>query len=810
MKRKISTKIISLVLVLTLMFSLSATTIGAVSAKSVTTINDNDLHYVSIGDSMTNGYGFNGYDQGGQYGIEDQENFYGDGTYAEIFADYLTEKGYDVDHTKLASSALRAEDLYYLLGGLDKPTDDWFDEVEHYTGVADHEKLAAIYQKAVKDADIITLGIGNASFGAFLMSRFTGLVGVMGSAPEENIYKLDESLLNELDAEQKAIVLEVYADALEYISDYIPADVAEQYPVADAAELLAYTTANFLLGFKGSLEKIVELNNDAEIIIIGLMNTTYGLNLTIGDEKIPVGDFMDTLFATLNAYMAGVATLLQVNGAVAKNQIVNMKADLIAELGKIEDAAKAEVEVVTNAANVELAVLEAELVKATGAAKARIELAIANVKADLADALVEINNKADFDSTAVLEDLSAQIGDALASVGSLANSSLDAYIDAEIASLHAATNVATEALMSAAATGTAILGALVAKATEQAIADAAVEIAAIGADLAVVIAEINEKLAADIAAVEANINYSVENVQAYIDGLKAEAQAKIAAFEAEAAAQIAIIESALELMTEDGKVQHAIAKIALEKAIVTLKAQANKQIDTLKAQIATADLVMKAEIENAIAAEYAALAADIAAAEAAYDAKMLALYAEEQAFEAYVFAEIAKIEAELDAALVEAASELQASIDALLYLATPELEVLENGIYAEIAAAKAELAAKVAEINVAAQDKITAVKLQAEAEIDKVAAELGSKTSNNTFYYVEHTNPEFICQVFDDMCEAGWDENDETIKEIGLSVDTVRGRTAKAYNDSLRYVLSEALGMDLPKVTLLLLLYINK
>ena len=313
--RQISFKLVSLVMVLAILFSVSATTISA-AAQSIEhdhTEENKEINYVSIGDSMTNGYGFTGYEQGSDNldFIGGGEGIYGKDSYPMLFEQYLKDKGYDVEHTKLASSALRAEDLYYLLGGLEQPTDDWFEEVNHYTNCDDDAALQQHFQNAVVDADIITLGVGNASFGAFLISRLTGIIGVMGDTPDENIYKLDESLVKELDEDQKEIVFEVYNKAVEYINSYVPAEVAEQYPVLDAAELLAYTVANFLLGFKGSVEKIIELNPDAEIVLIGLMNTTYGLNLVIGEEKIPFGDIMDEMFALLNAYIAGLPTVLQ-------------------------------------------------------------------------------------------------------------------------------------------------------------------------------------------------------------------------------------------------------------------------------------------------------------------------------------------------------------------------------------------------------------------------------------------------------------------------------------------------------------------
>ena len=60
--------------------------------------------YVSLGDSMSNGYGLDEYD--GNTGVED----YGDKSYTNKFAEYL-----GADHVQLAMSAMRVEDLHWLL-----------------------------------------------------------------------------------------------------------------------------------------------------------------------------------------------------------------------------------------------------------------------------------------------------------------------------------------------------------------------------------------------------------------------------------------------------------------------------------------------------------------------------------------------------------------------------------------------------------------------------------------------------------------------------------------------------------------------
>ena len=277
-----------------------------------------DLNYVSIGDSMTNGYCFEGYRQGEDrdYDFLAGEGVYGAGAYPLQFAEWLTEQGYDVKHTKLAPSAMRNEDLYYLLGGREMPTDGWYSQVEHYTG-EQYDDLSDHFVKNIKDADIITYCLGNASFGAYLLDRATSAMHAMGdSLKDEEKVSLDMALeLVEADPELKEIVLEAYDYMMAEFGNYVPAALIEKYGLDDVCDIVAYTTASFLVNYYGSMEEILELNPDVEIILIGLMNTTYGMTIT-GEsfDDIPFGDIMDGVFAMLNAYIAGLPAVLQATG----------------------------------------------------------------------------------------------------------------------------------------------------------------------------------------------------------------------------------------------------------------------------------------------------------------------------------------------------------------------------------------------------------------------------------------------------------------------------------------------------------------
>ena len=321
--KNFSFKMLSLILTVAMLLSVCATTISAVEEmipqqeEEKTTIN-----YVSIGDSMTNGYGFVGYaqdDDTGYYDFIAGENMYGAGSYALQFEEYLSEGGkVDVNHTKLAPSALLSDDLLYLLGGRDEEFNDYWGGYRDYVGKKyknEDAQLKAHFQDAVRNADVITLGIGNASFGAFLVDRVTNAIGIMGGTPASypNL-TLENGLALLEDEEAKQAVMAIYED---FKADFI-ASAGESFVDMDLdaiLDIVGYTVASFLLSYDAVIDEIARLNPDAEVILIGLMNTTYGLEITGKDiETIAIGDVMDEMFDLLNAYIAGIPALKQYSG----------------------------------------------------------------------------------------------------------------------------------------------------------------------------------------------------------------------------------------------------------------------------------------------------------------------------------------------------------------------------------------------------------------------------------------------------------------------------------------------------------------
>ena len=144
------------------------------------------INYVSLGDSMTNGIGMDGYDSTGHNGYLE----IAPDSYPAQFTEWLKgETGKDVNLTQLATSAARVEDIYYMLTvGTEKEFEaDYWTKRELLTnpdrwgkkgeprGIKYLEKhaetnaqVAETFKNAITNADVISLASGNGNFGVFL------------------------------------------------------------------------------------------------------------------------------------------------------------------------------------------------------------------------------------------------------------------------------------------------------------------------------------------------------------------------------------------------------------------------------------------------------------------------------------------------------------------------------------------------------------------------------------------------------------------------------------------------------------------
>ena len=133
---KMFKKATALIMTLCMVFGVCSTALNFV----VFAEGDQKLNYVSLGDSMSNGYGMEvGYLHNS--GVED----YGKEAYPNQFADWLEGEGYTVDHAQLAMSGIRTEDIHWLLE-LDYNNQEVIDVINEF--VAENDKSDEVWDQA--------------------------------------------------------------------------------------------------------------------------------------------------------------------------------------------------------------------------------------------------------------------------------------------------------------------------------------------------------------------------------------------------------------------------------------------------------------------------------------------------------------------------------------------------------------------------------------------------------------------------------------------------------------------------------------
>ena len=286
---------ISLMLVFCMLVSMAPAAFATDSSEPTT------IKYVSLGDSVS----------------------HGGGSYPNLFASWLKAEGYadEVEHSALAKPAMRAEDLHFILtySGANSAVaeGEWneaawnnaFSAGDYYTwknftsnGIFTKE-TAQKYQAAVAAADLLTVGIGNANFGDFLMD--CAMDAVNGDLAWVDV----ERAMGDLNASLQSKLMDVYNKLLAKLEAKFGNEMA-----ASLANAMVYTMVGYVVNYEAVLDDIVGLNPDAEVIIVPVINTLDGIQITYNGNTYNLGDYMAGGLDVLNAYLAALPAAMQAAG----------------------------------------------------------------------------------------------------------------------------------------------------------------------------------------------------------------------------------------------------------------------------------------------------------------------------------------------------------------------------------------------------------------------------------------------------------------------------------------------------------------
>ena len=286
MKRTIR-KTVAVLLVMLMLVSVAgvsafAKSAGAAKGKDYKTYKT----YVSFGDSVAAGVSTSTY-KAAHETKEAKKNYFVrvPGTYADRVAKKVhTKKLYP-----LAQPGMRSEELRMLL------TDDYNGDGHEayvtnalngftatggkYTGknpVKDYQKLRGLYQKAVKEADLITVGIGFNDVWFSILAAAVELSenGKVSKTPELTLFKKAEQLGSMGKALKQA---ENALNTVMKIAPYIP--------VITEAGIEA--KARYFVNYRAIIERIYALNPDVTVVAIGYHDAL------LPGEQFDASNFLD-------------------------------------------------------------------------------------------------------------------------------------------------------------------------------------------------------------------------------------------------------------------------------------------------------------------------------------------------------------------------------------------------------------------------------------------------------------------------------------------------------------------------------------
>ncbi|MBR2716035.1 MAG: dockerin type I repeat-containing protein [Ruminococcus sp.] len=295
-------KLFSLVLVLCMVL---AYVVVPASAEETNTFN-----YVSLGASNTNGYGMRGYITEEELALllsgqvnKNDVNVYGyertpEGAYPDLIRDYYSESYDSVTVHQLGISSMRVEELRILLDdsymGDDYSSwrftgnDGWFKSAEP-GGI---DALRAAYKENITNADLVTVDIGWNNFGVYVCNQ---LVDYLSTGKYK--WTVDINTIFDTEEEKQAA-----QEAKAIIGSYINNYVGEGEMATALTDIFAYSILGYIHNFDIVMEKIYELNPDAQVVVLGIQNLMHGVNVDIAGTTLPLGDIYGNFVNMANYY----------------------------------------------------------------------------------------------------------------------------------------------------------------------------------------------------------------------------------------------------------------------------------------------------------------------------------------------------------------------------------------------------------------------------------------------------------------------------------------------------------------------------
>ena len=220
-------------------------------------------NYLLLGDSVASGYRDIITDRDQQFNTETKESAFNriEGSYADVIADAIIE---DKSMTAMAGPGFRTIEVRYMLEDdyAANCTDEYLFYCSNIYANGDPvEKWRPLYKEAVREADLITLGVGGNDWGQYILWYF-GETLMRAGAYDEIVEALGKLVDGGVEFN-----LTTVAKAVEIIATNADA-IAEVFAGLPAA--LEYGLSTFYKNWDIMIEDIYDYNPDVTLMVVGM------------------------------------------------------------------------------------------------------------------------------------------------------------------------------------------------------------------------------------------------------------------------------------------------------------------------------------------------------------------------------------------------------------------------------------------------------------------------------------------------------------------------------------------------------------
>lgn len=227
-------------------------------------------NYLLLGDSVASGYRDEMNDNDKAYNRTYNETTYWrvPGSYGDIIANSIID---DKSMTAFAGPGFRTIEMRYMLeDDYAKNCDDEYlfhpsqlYVYEDYGYLPGDERVRQAYQQAVKDADLITVGVGGNDWGAYLGWVVSDVLEKENVADKymKQAQEIIENSELDLSSFEKLVEIAHYAGALPALIKAIP-------------EALSYGLGNFYKNWDIMIQDIYDFNSDVTLMVLGMSDNS--------------------------------------------------------------------------------------------------------------------------------------------------------------------------------------------------------------------------------------------------------------------------------------------------------------------------------------------------------------------------------------------------------------------------------------------------------------------------------------------------------------------------------------------------------